>query len=184
MRMTYGRRKADRAMKSRFFTTMLRAAGLTAYSWAWWIAIGRSFRRAIWTLTSSTSFLVILNTGGKVIYLDPGEKMCPFGTLNWKHAEASGIRESASGDKSATSPSPPYNEISMLRIGDLAIDAHGTVIGNLRFVMTGQEALHWRQEALLKRRSRAEEGVRPRTRDDCPRGRRGAHQSFLVAGQS
>ncbi len=131
------------------YASMLRAAGLTAYLMGVVDRDQGTFSPGYLDIDQLDSFLVILSTGGKEIYLDPGEKMCPFGTLNWKHAEASGIRESASGDEIGNAPSPPYNENAMLRIGDLAIDAHGTVIGNLRFVMTGQEALHWRQEALL-----------------------------------
>jgi hypothetical protein len=36
--------------------------------------------------------LVILSIGEKEIFLDPGEKMCPFQTLHWRHAGAQGIR--------------------------------------------------------------------------------------------
>ncbi len=131
------------------YVSMLRAAGLTAYLMGVVDRDQGTFSPSYLDIDQLDSFLVILSTGGKEIYLDPGEKMCPFGTLSWKHAEAGGIRESADGDEMGSAPSPPYNENAMLRIGDLAIGAQGTVTGNLRFVMTGQEALRWRQEALL-----------------------------------
>jgi len=131
------------------YLSMLRAAGLTAY------AIEVSSREQGLFIARYTdigqldSLLVILKTGDTETFLDPGEKMCPFGMLSWKHAEAGGIRESAEGYGAGATPAPPYSDNSTLRSGDLNVDMHGTVSGALRLTMTGQEALRWRQLAIV-----------------------------------
>jgi hypothetical protein len=74
--------------------------------------------------------------------------MCPFQTLHWKHSGAAGIRQGANGPSAASSPLQPYAANTLLRAGDLTLDDHGSLTGSFRFVMTGQEALYWRQAAL------------------------------------
>jgi len=92
--------------------------------------------------------LVILNIDGKEILLDPGQKMCPFQTVHWKHEGAVGIRQSRDRNSAAGSPFGLYTANTLQRIGDLVLDGHGAVTGAFRFSMTGQEALRWRQTAL------------------------------------
>ena len=48
----------------------------------------------------------------------------------------------------AATPMQPYNENTTTRTGDITVDAQGGVTGQVRIIMTGQEALRWRQEAL------------------------------------
>jgi len=92
--------------------------------------------------------LVILNIDGKEILLDPGQKMCPFQTVHWKHEGATGIRQSREKNSAAGTPFGIFTANTLQRTGDLNIDGHGAVIGAFRFAMTGQEALRWRQTAL------------------------------------
>ena len=130
------------------YLAMLRAAGLTAYAMK---VVDRDqgiFNPGYMDMDQLNDTLVILSAGGKEIYLDPGQKMCPFGTLHWKHVGAVGIRESGTGHEISGTPAPPYTANSTERTGDLSIDANGAVTGTLRFVMNGQEALRWRQTAL------------------------------------
>lgn len=130
------------------YLAMLRAAGLTAYDFK---VVDRD--RAIFApdyldFDQFDDDLVILSTGGKEIVLDPGEKMCPFQMVRWAHAETAGIRESAQGLAIYTGPPIAYTANALTRFGDITLDEHGAVKGSLRFVMTGQEALRWRQFAL------------------------------------
>jgi len=127
---------------------MLRAVGLTAYAMR---VVDRNlglFMREDLDYDQLDDTIVILSSGGKEIVLDPGEKMCPFGTVHWKNSDAGGLRQNASGTIIATSPQQAYNANTTQRIADLTLDPHGAVDGNLRFVMTGQKALYWRQKAL------------------------------------
>jgi hypothetical protein len=93
-------------------------------------------------------YIVIVMIGGKEVFIDPGEKMCPFGLMHWKHTLAGGIRLTEKGPNFAVTPAMPYSQNSVQRVADLAIDADGSVKGSVRFILAGQEALHWRQLTL------------------------------------
>jgi hypothetical protein len=130
------------------YLAMLRAAGLNANAMK---VVDREqgvFDISYLSSNQLDDTIVLLNTGGTEIGLDPGEKMCPFKSLSWRHSLASGLRQGG-GDKSmATSPGQIYTDNKTIRAGDLTVDAQGAITGTLRFVMTGQEAIHWRQNAL------------------------------------
>lgn len=130
------------------YFALARAAGLHVYPMQ---VVNRS--RALFDPTYlSTSqlddYIVIVEIGGKEIYLDPGQKMCPFGFLHWKHSLASGFRSSDKGVVAATTPAAIYTANVTQRIADLTIDSTGGVKGTVRVVMKGQDALQWRQRAL------------------------------------
>jgi hypothetical protein len=130
------------------YLAMLRAAGLTAYPFK---VVARNqgiFDLTYLTLNQLDDTLVVLSTGGKEIVLDPGEKMCPFQTVNWRHSSAGGIRESETGPAAGTSTVQAYPDNKTVRIGDITLDAHGAVTANFRIVMSGQQALRWRQATL------------------------------------
>jgi len=130
------------------YLSMLRAAGLTAYAMR---VVDRDqglFASGYMYFDQLDDTIVLLELDGKEIILDPGEKMCPFQTVSWKHSIATGIRQTANGSALATSPSQPYQANTIQRIAELNLDPHGVIDGNLRIIMTGQEALYWRQKAL------------------------------------
>jgi hypothetical protein len=93
-------------------------------------------------------YIVEVELGGKKVYLDPGQKMCPFGSLHWKHTFASGFELSEKGGVQATTPGLTYKSSAVHRVANLTIDEAGGVKGTVRFVMSGPEALYWRQTAL------------------------------------
>ena len=130
------------------YLAMLRAAGLTAYDLK---VVNRD--RAIFTpdylnFNQFDDDVIILSTGGKEILLDPGEKLCPFQMLHWKHTGAMGVRQSAEGRALYTTPLGLFTANALTRFGDLTLDGQGAVKGTVRFVMAGQDALRWRQFAL------------------------------------
>jgi hypothetical protein len=130
------------------YLAMLRAAGLTANAMK---VVDREqgvFDPSYLTLRQLDDTFVILSTGGKELALDPGEPMCPFKTVSWKHSWASGLRQGAGDKNMVTTPQQAYTDNKTARTGDLTLDEHGSITGTLRFVMTGQEALRWRQIAL------------------------------------
>jgi hypothetical protein len=93
-------------------------------------------------------YIVIVELAGKSVYLDPGQKMCPFGSLHWKHTFAGGFRLSDKGAVSETTPGLTYKDSTVKRVANLEIDPQGNMKGSVRFVMSGPNALHWRQPAL------------------------------------
>ena len=131
------------------YLAMLRAGGLTAYAMKVVDREQGAFDPAFLDFDQLDDTLVILSTGGKEIYLDPGEKMCPFETVNWKHSGASGARQSSDSHNAGITPFQPYTANETQRIGDVTVDEHGTITGNFRIIMNGQEALRWRQAVLV-----------------------------------
>ncbi len=133
---------------AQLYLAMLRAAGLNAYAFK---VVSRSqglFDISYLSLSQLDDTLVVLSIGGKEILLDPGEKMAPFQTVNWRHSEAGGVRQTEKAPSEQLSQSQAYPDNKTVHIGDVTLDAQGAVTANFRFAMTGQEALYWRQKAL------------------------------------
>jgi hypothetical protein len=130
------------------YLAMLRAAGLTAYPMRVVDREHRDFTPGYLEFDQLDADIIALSIGGKEIVLDPGEKMCPFATVHWRHSGAGGVRQSAQGLGVANSPLLAYTANTLVRTGDVNVDSQGGVEGSIRFVMSGQEALRWRQAAL------------------------------------
>ena len=109
------------------YLAMLRAAGLTAYADK---VVDRDrgvFDPSYMDLDQLDTTLVILDMGGHELVLDPGEKMCPFETVNWRHSDAEGIGQSAKGFAVTTTPMQIYKDNTINRIGDLALELTGAL---------------------------------------------------------
>ena len=130
------------------YLAMLRAAGLTAYAIKIVDRNRALFDPTYLSMGQLDSTLVVLSTGGKEILLDPGEKMCPFQTVSWRHSYASGVGQSAQGISFSVTPMQQYKDNVTSRLGDVYLDAQGGITGRINFIMIGQEALHWRQRSL------------------------------------
>ena len=130
------------------YLAMLRAAGFKAYAAT--VADRREnlFDYTYMEMDQFDATLVIVDAGGKETFTDPGERMCPFGVLAWGHTDTMTIRESAKQLEFSTLPPAPYTQNTIYRPGDVNIDEHGAITGTFNFVLSGQEALHWRQLAL------------------------------------
>ena len=100
--------------------------------------------------TSQLDGLVIgITIGGKEIVVDPGTKMAPFQTLYWGHAGAAGVAMASNGKvETVITPLQVNTDNTIVRVGNLAVGAHGAVSGTLRVGFVGQQALEWRQMAL------------------------------------
>ncbi|HEY1805352.1 MAG TPA: DUF3857 domain-containing protein [Terracidiphilus sp.] len=130
------------------YLAMLRAAGLQAYAIKVVDRDRALFDPTFLDFDQLDTTLVALMTGGKEIVLDPGEKMCPFQTVNWRHSDAGGVSQSAQGITYSITPPQLYKDNVTQRLGDVFVDAQGGVTGRINIVMNGQAALHWRQRSL------------------------------------
>jgi hypothetical protein len=131
------------------YLALLRGAGLTAYPMK---VVDREegiFNPNYLNFDQLDDTVVILNTGGQDIVLDPAEKMCPFQLVHWRHSGAGGIRQQEKGIAQWATPFSPYTANSIIRRAELTLSADGQVTGKLKFAMTGQDALYWRQRALV-----------------------------------
>jgi hypothetical protein len=130
------------------YVALARAAGLKILPMQVVNRERANFDVRLMSIDQLNDYLAIVEIGGKEVFLDPGQKMCPFGSLYWGHTLASGFRLSDKGAILDTAPPNTYRDAVVQRFGDLEINADGKVDGTIRFVMTGPVALRWRQAAL------------------------------------
>jgi len=129
------------------YLALARAAGLEAYGVQVVDRSKRVFDNTYLSLRQLDALVVDLRIDGKDIFVDPGEKLCPFGQLHWSHTLAGGLAENVKG--------PVYTPQNMSKDGitarsaDLTVDTTGAVTGTVKILMDGPEALHWRQLNLI-----------------------------------
>jgi hypothetical protein len=124
-------------------------------------------------------FIAIVELGGKDVYLDPGQKMCPFGILHWKHTVATGFRLAEKTAVIATTPAGAFKDSILQRTANLDIDETGAVKGDVRFVMTGQEALHWRQLRLKNDEEEVKKQFNESIQEEFPEGVQADFDHFM-----
>jgi hypothetical protein len=124
-------------------------------------------------------YLAMVQIDGKDIQLDPGQKMCPFGVLHWKHTLASGFLLSNKEVVPALTPGNSYKNALVQRFADLTIDSTGSVSGTVRISMNGPDALHWRQLALETDQDEVKKQFNEFIQDELPDGVRPEFDHFL-----
>jgi hypothetical protein len=125
------------------YLALARAAGLSADGLKVADRNRRIFDPNYLSLDQLDSLLVVLHIDGKDIYLDPGEKLCPFGQLQWTHILAGGIQQNLKAYV-YTPPNATTDAITA-RAADLIVDAQGGITGTVKIQTNGPAALHWRQ---------------------------------------
>jgi len=172
-----GGNSADIAL---LYVALARAAGLNVVPMQ---VVNRN--RAIFdsdylTTEQLDDYVAAVTVDGKEVYLDPGEKMCPYGGLHWKHTLASGFKLAGKDSVLAMTPNPGYKSAATTRIANLQLDADGNVSGIARFVMTGPEALRWRQIALENDEDEVKKEFNESIRDALPEGVTADFDHFLA----
>lgn len=145
---TWKQKSGDSEDISLLFLAMLRAAGLQAYAVKVVARDQGVFDPTHLSLYQLDDTVILIGIDGKGVLTDPGEKTAPFGTLSWRHSEAGGLRQSAQGQDTEVTPMQVYTANTIMRTGDLTLDAHGGIKGDIRVIMSGQEALRWRHVVL------------------------------------
>ncbi|HEY3705405.1 MAG TPA: DUF3857 domain-containing protein [Terracidiphilus sp.] len=161
------------------YVAMARAAGLQATAMQ---VVNRD--RAIFDvdylrLAQLDDYIAVVTISGKDVYLDPGQKACPFGLLQWKHSFASGLRIGGKGAVVASTPGNQYTQNAVQRIADLTVAADGSVTGTMRVVMSGQQALYWRQSAIRNDEEEVKKRFNEAMREIVPDGVQADFDHFL-----
>lgn len=162
------------------FIAMGRAAGLKVWPMK---VVDRNraiFDPSFLSFDQFDDYIAIVELGGKEVFLDPGQKMCSFGQLHWKHALASGVRMSEKGLVPATTPAPSYNADVYQRVAQLTLDPTGAVTGSIRFIMTGPDALYWRQLTLENDQDEVKKRFNESLHGDLPDGIQADFDHFLA----
>jgi hypothetical protein len=161
------------------YVAMARAAGLQAVPMQ---VVNRDtaiFDPDYLRLMQLDDYIAVVTIGGKEVYLDPGQKMCPFGLLHWKHTYAAGLKLSGKGAEIASTPANVYTQNTLQRVADLTVGPDGSVTGTLRIVMSGQEALHWRQIAIRNDEDEVKKRFNESMREIVPDGVQADFDHFL-----
>jgi len=124
-------------------------------------------------------FLAVVVIDGKNVFLDPGQKLCPYGMLAWKHTLATGFLLTEKGAVPASTPGGNYKAAVLDRVADLTVDAKGDVKGTLRFVIAGPEALYWRQLTLENDQDEVKKQFNDSMKEYIPEGVQGDFDHFL-----
>ena len=167
---TWAQKSGSKQDITLLYLAMLRAAGIPAFDMK---IVNRNrslFQPNYLYFDQLDDDVIVANLGGKDMVLDPGEKMCPFGQVLWVHQGAGGVRQSATGRAATITPLQPYIENTVTRIGDVTIDAGGGVTGGFRVVMTGQEAIRWRQMSLENDENEVKKDFDNTLREIVPQG--------------
>jgi len=129
------------------YVSLARAAGLETYLMRTVDRSRGAFDPNYLSLNQFDSRVIHLRLDGKDIYLDPGEKLCPFGQLHWSHSLTAAVEEG--GKEPVFTPPNNFKDAVSAHSADLALDPRGSVTGTLKVLMNGPEALRWRQLNLL-----------------------------------
>jgi hypothetical protein len=143
-------RHANRQGVALLFIGMARAAGFTAYAMRVTNRDENAFSQNELDWGQLDDTIAIVKIGGIEMYFDPGDPYCAYGQLNWKHTWTMGVRQTdKGGTELGQTPYPDWHDTDLKRTADLKIDPDGQLHGTVRIVMTGSDALRWRQDALL-----------------------------------
>ena len=124
-------------------------------------------------------YIAVAELDGKEVFLDPGQKMCPFGSLHWKNTLTKGFRLQDKSAAFAETPSLSYKASTITRVADLTVDGSGALQGTVRVVLQGQESLRWRQIALEEDEDEVKRRFNEQMAGFLPEGVRGDFDHFL-----
>ncbi len=161
------------------FVALGRAAGLKVYPVE---VVDRNraiFDDHLLSASQLDDYLAVVSLGGKDIFVDPGQKMAPFGQLAWKHSLATGFRLTDNGPTPVTTPGNTFKSAAVERIADLYIGADGSLKGSTRYIMSGPDALHWRQLALENDEAEVKKQFNEYVQADLPDGVAADFDHFL-----
>src|SRR5882724_5134050 len=102
------------------------------------------FNPAVMNPQQLNSSLVIVDLGGKQMYLDPGIPCTPFGMLPWNETAVRALKLDKDGGSWVNTPLPVPSASRLERKAQLKLDAQGTLTGKLTIRYTGLEA-GWRR---------------------------------------
>jgi hypothetical protein len=128
----------------------------------------RIFDNNYLTLSQLDGLVIVLRLDGKDIYLDPGEKLCPFGQLAWQHSLAGGLDQGNPGP--AVTPPNSTKDAITAHAAELTIDAQGNASGAVKVLMNGPEALHWRQAGLRQDADEVSKEIKESLTQTLPKG--------------
>ncbi len=130
------------------YVALARAASLKAWPMQVVVRSRALFDPTYLRIEQLDDYIAIVTIAGKETFLDPGQDVCHFGRLHWKHTQASGLRLSDNGVSIAQTPATNYTENATIRAASLSIGEQGTATGTVRITLNDADSVRWRQFAL------------------------------------
>jgi len=128
------------------YLALARAAGLRADAMEIPDRRVRLFDPGFLSLSQLNIDIVILHLGDKDVYVDPGEKLLPFGQLRWSHTLCGGLAETSTGvSRALLTPANLTKEAITAHAANFVVDPAGGISGTVQLVMNGPAALELRQ---------------------------------------
>jgi hypothetical protein len=140
----YGYRNAI----TRTFVAMARAAGFEASIVAASDRRQMFFSKEYLSASQITTELAAVKVNGIDVYLQPGAKFCPYGTLRWMYTSVTGLKLDKNGGSFVTLPPALYDKSVTRRTASLELDGAGNAGGEITVDFKGQEALDHRIDAI------------------------------------
>ncbi|MGE5110858.1 MAG: DUF3857 domain-containing protein, partial [Acidobacteriaceae bacterium] len=142
-------KSGDRDEITRLFIGFVRAAGIPAYAMRVTARDNSYFLPQVMDFNQLDWDIAIVQLDGKEVFLDPGTRFCPYGTVYWKYSAARGIRQTPDG-KTVIAESAPatYKDAQTQRLLDVTVGTDGEAEGILKVSYLGQEAIRRRLVAL------------------------------------
>lgn len=128
------------------YLTLARAAGIQASAMSIADREQDLFDPGYLSLDQLRVMLVVVRINGTNTFLDPGEKLIPYGQLRWSHTLCGGLLQTPEGTSiAATTPPNSTKDAITAHTADLTVDAQGGMTGTVKILFNGPEALRWRQ---------------------------------------
>jgi uncharacterized protein DUF3857/transglutaminase superfamily protein len=94
------------------------------------------------------SVIVAVNLNGKIMYLEPGTRFCPYGFVRWNHTEIDALKLDRKGGTFIKAPSMSYDKSVTKRNANMTLSEDGALKGTVVLQFTGAEALEHRLDAI------------------------------------
>ena len=144
----WAEKRGSRNELAMLFVALARAAGFKAYVGVVTSRDRNIFVANFFSMGQLNDDIAIVEADGKEQFFDPGERYAEFGALHWKHTATQGIRQTEKGTALFATPTPGYKSTNVARTAVLEIHPDGKVSGSVRVILTGNQALYWREFAL------------------------------------
>lgn len=131
---------------NRLFVSMVRQAGIPAY--LIWVPdrTAQLFDDNFLSTRQFEADIAIVQIDGKDVFLDPGSKFCPYGSLDWRYAGVRGLQQTAHGVEMGQTPAANYDQSITTRYANLQLGSDGSAQGVVTLTFRGLEAMKRRQD--------------------------------------
>jgi transglutaminase-like putative cysteine protease len=152
------------------FLALARAAGIQAEAVIISTRDTHFFNAQVMNPAELNSYVVAVTLDGKLLYLDPGIALSPFGMLPWSETAVKGLKLDKSGGTWITTPLPEPKDSRIERAAHFQLTSAGTLDGKVTVTYTGQEALWRRQEEMNEDDADRRQFLEDQIKADIPSG--------------